>query len=252
MADSHLKTLWASGGVAMGAWCSMGSSAAAEFLASEGFDYVGIDCQHGLAGAESMVPMLQGIGRYPVGTVVRVPISSGWWIERALDCGAEAVIVPMVNNAREAADAVSHCRYPPLGQRSLGPIRAELVLGADPVAANRSVTCLVQIETAEAVENIDEICVTPGIDGVYIGPADLAMSMGIAPRLAPIPGPHAGAMDRVRAVCDAHGLITAVHSGSGEQAKQYADAGYRMITIGSDTAMLRSYARSQLRTARGK
>jgi 4-hydroxy-2-oxoheptanedioate aldolase len=245
-----LKAKWAAGATTFGGWCSIPSSVSAEFMAAEGFDYVGIDCQHGLTGPDTLVPMLQAIGRYAAPAVVRVPVKSGWWIQRALDCGAEAVIVPMVNSAEEAAEAVSHCRYAPVGQRSFGPIRSELMIGADATAANERVACLVMIETAAGVEAVDEICATPGLDGVYVGPADLAISFGLAPRLVPIPGPHADAMDRVVAACAAHGIVPGVHSGSGEHARNYAERGFRMITVAADLASMRSHARAQLRAAR--
>jgi 4-hydroxy-2-oxoheptanedioate aldolase len=245
-----LKALWGTGSAALGGWCTIPSSIPAEFLASEGFDYIGIDCQHGLTGPETLIPMLQAISRYDVPAVVRVPVGSGWWIERALDCGAEAVIVPMVNSAEEAAEAVTHFRYPPAGLRSYGPIRAELVISPAPAAANATVVCIVMIETAAGVAAIDEICATPGVDGVYIGPVDLAISLGQPPRLAPVPGPHADAMERVREACAAAGIIAGVHAANGEQAREYVDAGYRMVTVSSDLAMMRSYARTQLRNAR--
>jgi 4-hydroxy-2-oxoheptanedioate aldolase len=246
-----LKARWAAGATTFGGWCSIPSSVSAEFMAAEGFDYVGVDCQHGLTGPDTLVPMLQAIGRYDAPAVVRVPVKSGWWIQRALDCGAEAVIVPMVNSAEEAAEAASHCRYAPLGQRSFGPIRSELVIGADAAAANERVACLVMIETVAGVQAVDAICATPGVEGVYVGPADLAISFGLSPRLAPIPGAHADAMDRVVAACAARGIVPGVHSGSGEHARSFAERGFRMITVASDLASLRSYARAQLRTARG-
>jgi 4-hydroxy-2-oxoheptanedioate aldolase len=245
-----LKALWGTGAAAIGGWCTIPSSVSAEFLAAEGFDYIGIDCQHGLAGPETLIPMLQGISRYNVPAVVRVPVGSGGWIERALDCGAEAVIVPMVNSAAEAAAAVAHCRYPPVGDRSYGPIRSELVVPAAPAKANDIVACIVMIETATAVEAVEEICATPGVDGVYIGPVDLAISLGQPPRLAPVPGPHADAMERVRAACGANGIVAGVHAATGEQAREYVEAGYQMVTVSSDLAMMRSYARTQLRNAR--
>jgi len=247
----RLKALWDTDAAAFGGWCAIPSSVPAEFLAAEGFDYIGIDCQHGFAGPETLISMLQAVSHYDVPAVVRVPTGSGWWIERALDLGAEAVIVPMVNTADEAAAAVAHCRYPPLGDRSYGPIRAELVMSPAPRSANDTVVCMVMVETAAAVEAIDEICATPGLDGVYIGPVDLAISLGQPPRLAPVPGPHADAMERVRAAAVAHGIIAGVHSASGDQAREYAEQGYRMITVSSDLALMRSYARTQLRNARG-
>lgn len=248
---ARLKPVWRAGGTTVGGWCTIPSSVPAEFLAAEGFDYVGVDCQHGLTGPDTLVPMLQGINRHAVPGVVRVPVGSGWWIERALDSGAEAVIVPMVNSAAEAADVVQHVRYPPDGVRSYGPIRSEIVLGTAPAEVNDSVACLVMIETVAGVEAAEEICAVPGVDGVYLGPADLAISFGLPPRLAAIPGPHADGMARVLAACQANGIVAGVHAATGDQAREYFEQGFQMASISTDLAMLRSYARGQLRNARG-
>jgi 4-hydroxy-2-oxoheptanedioate aldolase len=245
-----LKARWSAGESTVGAWCTIPSAVPAEFLARTGFDYVGVDCQHGLPGPDALVPMLQAINSGNVPAVVRVPVGSDWWIQRALDSGAEAVIVPMVNSAQEAAAAVRQCRYPPAGERSFGPIRSELVLGTAPDEVNSAVSCLVMIETRHGVEAAEEICATPGVDGVYIGPADLAISYRLPPRLGPIPGPQAEAMERVRTACAANAIVAGVHAASGAQAAQYLRAGYQMVTISTDLAMMRSYARTQLRTAR--
>jgi 4-hydroxy-2-oxoheptanedioate aldolase len=247
---TRLKDRWSAGEPAIGAWCTIPSSVSAEFLAATGFDYVGVDCQHGLPGPDSLVPILQAIGGRGVPALVRVPVGSGWWIERALDSGAEGVIVPMVNNAEAAAAAVRHCRYPPDGDRSFGPIRSELVVGTATPEVNDTVACIVMIETRQGVEAVDEICSTPGVDGVYIGPADLAISFGLAPRLGPIPGPHADAMDRIRDACLAHHVVSGVHAANGEQAATYIDEGFQMVTVSTDLALMRSYARTQLRRAR--
>jgi 4-hydroxy-2-oxoheptanedioate aldolase len=247
---AQLKARWAAGEPTIGAWCTIPSSVPAEFFAMSGFDYVGVDCQHGLPGPDSLVPMLQAITGHDVPAVVRVPVGSGWWIQRALDSGAEAVIIPMVNSAEEAAAAVRHCRYAPAGERSFGPIRSELVVGTAPEDVNAAVACLVMIETRAGVAAAEEICATPGVDGVYIGPADLAISYGLPPRLAPVPGPHAEAMDRVQAACAANAIVAGIHAANGTQAAQYLRAGYQMVTISSDLAMMRSYARTQLRAAR--
>lgn len=248
--SSRLKTRWAAGESTVGAWCTIPSSVPGEFLAATGFDYVGVDCQHGLAGPDALVPMLQAIGGRGVPAVVRTPVGSGWWIERALDTGAEAVIVPMVNSAEEAADAVRHFHYPPSGDRSFGPIRSELVVGIAPAEVNTAVACLVMIETRRGVEAAEEICATPGVDGVYIGPADLAISYGLPPRLAPVPGPHSDAMERIRAACAANSIVAGVHAADGAQAARYQRDGYQMVTVSTDLAMMRSYARTQLRKAR--
>jgi len=235
---------------AFGGWCTLGSQFSAELLGHVGFDYVCIDCQHGLIDYDAMWPMIQALRGTGAAPVVRVPFNQTHWPGKVLDAGAEGVIVPMVNTRDEAAAAAAACRYAPEGVRSFGPVRAGLLLGDDPPAVNRRVVCLVMIETVRAVENADEICSTPGVDGIYVGPADLAVSM--TGSLAAMGSKeHADAIETVRLACDRHGVVPGIHTSGGAQAREYADAGFRMCTLTTDAAMLRSYAREQLGVARG-
>ncbi len=177
MAMTNLRERLSGGTTAFGGWCTMGSSFGAELLGSSGFDYVCVDLQHGLSDFElgwQLVQALRGTGASPI---VRVPFNHTPWPGKAFDAGAEAVVVPMVNSRADAEAAVAACRYAPEGVRSFGPVRSGLLLGDDPVAVNRSVLCLVMIESVHAVEAADAICSTPGVDGIYIGPADLSVSM---------------------------------------------------------------------------
>jgi 4-hydroxy-2-oxoheptanedioate aldolase len=246
---SGLREHWSTGATAFGGWCTLGSAFAAELVGSAGFDYVCIDLQHGLSDFElawTMTQALRGTGAAPI---VRVPFNLTPWPGKALDAGAEAVIVPLVNSRADAELAAAACRYPPLGVRSYGPIRSSPVLGNDPVAANAAVVCLVMIETVAAVEAVDDICSTPGVDGVYIGPADLAVSMSGS--LDAIGSQeHADALETVRLACERHGIIPGLHTSGGAQARTYADAGFRMCTLGTDTSHLRATLRDQLSAAR--
>ncbi len=162
MSSQGLRSRWAAGETAFGGWCCLGSAFSAELLGSLGFDYVCVDCQHGLTGYDAMWPMVQALRGTGATPVVRAPANDGPWLGKALDAGAEAVIVPMVNSAEEALRAAAACRYAPEGVRSYGPVRAGLLLGDDAAAVNRAVTCLVMIETVAAVAVADAICATPG------------------------------------------------------------------------------------------
>lgn len=163
----------------LGGWCTLPTSFAAELVGRSGVDYAVVDMQHGLGSYSDLISMLQAISLAGAVPLVRIPFGDYGLAQRALDAGAMGLIVPMVNNVDLARAAVNACRYPPIGERSFGPIRAKLHLGTDPQWANEQVMCLVQIETREAMSQLDGILDVPGIDGVYVGPADLALSHGL-------------------------------------------------------------------------
>jgi 4-hydroxy-2-oxoheptanedioate aldolase len=247
---TELRERLATGATAFGGWCTLGSPFAAELLGSLGFEYVCVDLQHGLSDFElgwTLVQALRGTGASPA---MRVPFNHPGWPGKALDAGAEAVIVPMVNSRADAELAAASCRYPPMGVRSFGPIRSGLLRADDPVAVNAGVLCLVMIETEQAVEAVDEICTTPGVDGVYIGPSDLSMSM--CGTLAAMGSrEHTDAIETVRTACERHGIVPGIHTAGGAQAREYADAGVMMCTLATDAALLRTTVREQLAAARG-
>jgi 4-hydroxy-2-oxoheptanedioate aldolase len=234
-----------------GAWCTTPSSLTAEVLAGEGFDYVCVDCQHGLIHYDAMWPMLQAMRYADTTPIVRIPFNDPPWFGKALDAGAEGMIVPMVNSRADAERAVAGTRYPPLGVRSFGPVRSGMVVGADPDEVNREVLCIVMIETAEAVDRADQICSTPGVDGIYIGPADLAISLGVGVAKMFEAQVHVDAIDHVRETATANGIIPGIHTGGGTQARGFADAGFRMCTLASDVTWLRQSAQAELLAARG-
>jgi 4-hydroxy-2-oxoheptanedioate aldolase len=174
-----------------------------------------------------------------------VPANDSSWIQRALDAGAEAIIVPMVETAAEAAQAAQACRYFPEGNRSSGPIRSSLLIGSNLEEVNRRVLCLVMVETALGVSNVEEICSEPGVDGVYVGPSDLGITLGVGSGLALKPGPHLDAVAAIAKAARSHDKIAGIQCASTETAAQVKDLGYNMITLGSDA----SFMRAQLRRA---
>jgi 4-hydroxy-2-oxoheptanedioate aldolase len=244
-----LRERWAAGETAYGGWCTMGSSFAAEILGSCGLDYVCVDMQHGLIDVDVGWTLLQALRGTQAAPVVRVPHNHPSWPGKVLDAGAEVVIVPMVNSREEAEMAAAACRYAPEGVRSFGPVRARLLLGDDPVTINRAISCFVMIETVRAVEAADEICSTPGVDGVYVGPADLAVDMcGTLTALGS--REHADAIEEARRACVRNNIIPGIHTISGAQAREYADAGFKMCTLSTDSALLRAKAAAELTVAR--
>src|SRR3990172_2258184 len=175
-----LRELWASGEAAIGGWGRLGAAFSAELMGRAGYDWVCVDTQHGLAGHETMVAMLQALDVAGTPTFVRVAWNHPDLIMRALDAGADGIVVPMVNTPEDAAQAVRSCRYAPAGFRSWGPARSSLGEPAySPSSANAAVICMVMIETRAAVEDIDSILAVDGVAGAYIGPSDLAISCGL-------------------------------------------------------------------------
>jgi 4-hydroxy-2-oxoheptanedioate aldolase len=240
----------ATNGTAFGAWCTIPSAVVTEQIALTGPDYVCVDCQHGLIDFADMLAMLQAMARTNVASVVRLVGHDHVAIGKVLDAGADAVVVPMVNDRAQAEYVASACRYAPRGIRSYGPVRANATVGStEPAALDEHVLCLVMIETEEGVAHADEICSTPGIDGVYIGPSDLAVSLGERPG-GLIPGRHTEAVEHVLDRCNAHGIIPAIHSYDGATANSYAAMGFRMVTVGVDLRLLRAAVIDELRAAR--
>ena len=227
-------------------------SIGAEIFAKAGADYVCVDQQHGVIDYDSMVPMFQAIRAEGVAPITRVLSNDPFLIMKALDAGAWGVIVPLVNDAEDAAQAVAACRYPPHGIRSYGPIRAAGVIGSrDPEDLGGEVLCLVMVETREALERVEEIASTPGVDGIYIGPADLALSLGLPPTLDIREGEHAEAVERIKEACHRNGIAAGIHAASGEWAREHAEAGFEMVTVATDATLLRNAAFRELTVARG-
>jgi 4-hydroxy-2-oxoheptanedioate aldolase len=251
MARNPLKAAWEEGRAAFGLWAVTPGTIGAEILAEAGADYVCVDQQHGVIDYDSMVPMFQVIRGRGAAPITRVLSNDPFLIMKSLDAGSWGVIVPLVNSAGDAARAVSACRYPPQGVRSFGPVLAAGVVGSrDPEELGGEVLCLVMVETREALERVDEIAATPGLDGIYIGPSDLALSLGLPPTLEVKEEKHVEAVRRIRESCHEHGIAAGIHSPSGEWAKQHAEAGFDLITVASDAPLLRRAALREMDKAR--
>jgi len=158
----------------------------------------------------------------------------------------------MVNDRTEAERAVSACRYPPAGRRSFGPIRAALAAGPGYASrANESVLCLVMIETQAGLDNLDAILATPGLDGVYVGPSDLALALGLPPKGDTDEPRHAAAVGHILERCRAHGVAAGIHTSSLAYARRYLEAGFQFVNLGSDAGFLVGAAGRDLAAARG-
>jgi 4-hydroxy-2-oxoheptanedioate aldolase len=238
-----LREVWDRGDVNLGGWCVLGSPLAAELIARVGFDWVCVDTQHGVTGHEQMVAMLTALSVTDTPAFVRVAGNEGHLIGRALDAGAQGVIVPMVNSAEEARRAVSACRYAPEGLRSWGPIRASLgVVGYDPEVGNRRVICAVMVETAAGVEAIESIVEVPGVDAVYVGPNDLTVSYGKPPSSGLDDPESKAAIARIARACSSRGVVAGIHCPDVETALAWRGLGYRMFTVATDGLFVRQGA----------
>jgi len=240
MRENLVKKKWRENQpVALG-WLSAVDGYMVETMARAGFDALVLDMQHGMAiGPDRAAAALQVIGQTDVVPVVRVPWNDPVPIQYVLDAGAYGVIVPMVNTEEEARKAVGACRYPPIGYRSNGANRARAYAGADYFAhANQEVICLVMIETAEAVENLEAIASVPGVDGFYIGPTDLAISMGLEPRMDHPDPRHVAACQKVVDAARAHGLYAGIHVSGPEEARRRFAQGFNFSPIGSDVGFV--------------
>ena len=250
MRENAAKAKWRRGEVTHGAWLSIPSAFSAETVAHAGFDWVCIDMQHGVIDYQVAVTMLLALSTGDCTPIVRVPWNEPGIIGKMLDAGAMGIIIPMVNSVDEARAAVAACRYAPVGARSYGPTRAAMYAGADYfVNANEQVACIPMIETKRAVDSLDAILDVPGIDAVYVGPADLSITLGLPPGMD-----NGGAFEEARLkianACAARGITPGIHSNAA-LAPKHAAAGYRMITIHSDIAAIASGAAADLAFVRG-
>lgn len=245
-----LRDRWSAGDTTIGAWLSYREPLLAEIAATSGYDYVCIDLQHGLMDLDVASNMLGATARTDTVPMARVPWNEPGMIGRMLDAGALAIVVPMVNDAEQAARAVDACRYAPLGSRSFGPVVPNNRYGPTyPTAANDLVAVIPMIETREALANVDEIVSVPGVDAVYIGPADLSISLGLPPAMDHDAAEFNDALDAVVAACNRHGVTPGVHANPSIAAKRHAQ-GFRMITVGYEIFAAMTALRNDGKTSR--
>jgi 4-hydroxy-2-oxoheptanedioate aldolase len=254
MIKNGIKSRWAEGKPVLNGWLSIASSFSAEIMAAQGYDSLTIDMQHGIVGYDGAVPMLQAMRASGLTPLVRVPWLDPADIMKALDAGAYGVICPMINTRAEAEKLVSYVRYPPTGVRSFGPSRALFSTGSGYAGeADDEMICLAMIETAQAFENLEDILATPGLDGVYIGPADL--TLGLQGRKYP-PGFDRREPEMIEAIKTilhaAHkaGKRAALHNGTAEYAAEAVGWGFDFVTVSNDVRLLAGAAEASVRKFR--
>ncbi len=250
MKPIQVRDRLASDKTVLNGWSVMPGGFLAEVMASLGWDSLTIDMQHGMISDADMLAMLQAISTTPITPMVRVGANDLALTGNALDSGAMGVICPLVNSAEEAARFVAACRYPPLGARSSGATRAMIYAGFDyGTHANDQILKFAMIETREALERVEEIAATPGLDGLYIGPSDLSLALG-GKQGFDMDQPHMlDAYRRIAAACRANGITAGIHTASPAFAARMAEEGFRFITLVGDFNFILA-GRAQVQSAR--
>src|SRR6187455_2216969 len=239
MRENKLRRIWKSGGAAVNGWLAIPNSFSAETMAHQGWDSLTIDLQHGVVDYQAMVTMLQAISTTEAVPVVRVPWLEPGILMKALDAGAYGVICPMVNSRVDAQNLVAWTHYAPRGTRSFGPVRALLYGGADyPQHANDTIVTLAMIETAKALDNLDDILSVEGLDAIYIGPSDLSLSLGCVPTMDDVEPKAAQAIEHIIARARHHGVVAGIHNAGTDSAVRRQAMGYQFITVSSDARLI--------------
>jgi 4-hydroxy-2-oxoheptanedioate aldolase len=252
MRPNRLREIWANGGAVVNGWLAIPNSFSAETMAHQGWDSLTIDLQHGVIDYSNMIPMLQAVSTTDTVPVVRVPWLEPGILMKALDAGAYGVICPMVNTRADAEKLVAYTHYAPRGTRSFGPVRALLYGGADyPTQANDTIVTFAMIETAQALENLDDILSTPGLDAIYIGPSDLSLALGCNPTFDELDPKAADAVQHILARAKAHKVVAGIHNGSPEAALKRIAMGFQFVTVSSDARLLAAGAQQIVNTMRG-
>ena len=254
MAPPPFRSRLDAGEVLYSAWVTLPSADMAGALARHGWDAVVIDMQHGYGDFADMRDGIARIAAVGAAPVVRVGTGADELVGRALDSGALGLIRPMVNSGAQAASFAKACKYPPLGSRSWAPMRALDVLGMDRQAylenANDLVAGFAMVETAEALENLDAICATPGIDGIFVGPNDLSVSLTMGQAADPARADVREALAHVAAKCGKAGLASGIFANTPEMARIYREMDYRFIAVASDAKYLEAGSRGMLEAVR--
>lgn len=250
MRENKLRTLFAQKKMALSGWVSMGNSLLAEVVANSGYDAVTVDLQHGLYSIESAVPMLQAISTTDAVPLVRCSENGLGEINKLLDAGAYGVICPLVNTAADAERFVRACHYSPRGGRSYGPARGFMYGGSDYFThANRTILTLAMIETNEGYTNAEAIFNVPDLDGIFIGPSDLAIEMGLDP------GDYESkelndAIRSLLALGNRLGKYVGIFAGTMDMAQRMKEYGLHLVVPGTDIQQLKAESARRLSALR--
>ncbi len=256
MRTNEVKEKLRHGEAALGAWLLLPSVSSARIMARLGFDWLVVDMEHSAQNPVLMGDMVATIA--DAGTcapIVRVPYNSVEWFKWALDAGAWGIVVPMVNTREEAQRAVEYTKYPPLGNRSIGGAFGPYGFGITDWSdyaqtANDEIIVIVQIESAQALENLDDILSVPGIDVAFVGPNDLHAQLGLTPSSDGAEPEFMAALDRIKAGARKHHIALGIFSSNGEAAAVRVQQGFHMISVTTDISSLIAESTRNLRVAR--
>jgi 4-hydroxy-2-oxoheptanedioate aldolase len=256
MRTNDVKEKLKRGEPALGGWLSFPSVATARVMARLGFDWLVVDMEHSAQSPALMADMVATIA--DAGTcapIVRVPYNSVEWFKWALDAGAWGVVVPMVNSREEAQRAIEFSKYPPLGNRSIGGIFGPYGFGTTDwpgyaQVANDEIMMIMQIESAQALQNLDEILSVPGVDVAFVGPNDLHAQLGLIPSSDGAEPAFVEALERVKVAARKHHVALGIFSSDGKAAAARVRQGFQMISVTTDVGSMIAAAAQNLRVAR--
>ena len=253
MRRNKLKEIFQKGNAAVNGWLQIPNSFTAELMANQNWDSLTLDMQHGVIDYPNAVGMLQAISTTDVVPMARVNWNEPGQIMKILDAGAYGVICPMVSNREQAEKFVQACQYPPKGYRSFGPIRGLIYGGSDYANhANDEILKLAMIETSEALQKLDEIMSTPGLDGIYIGPADLSLAIGQKPAFDnPEGSPTYEQIINILKHAKKNNLVAGIHNATPEYAQKMIGKGFNFVTIGADQRALSAGAKAVVEKMKG-
>ncbi|TQV95691.1 HpcH/HpaI aldolase/citrate lyase family protein [Cordyceps javanica] len=254
-ASNRLRTVFAQGKQAMGMWQMIPGANVSRILASSGVDWVMVDCEHGNMDDRAMHDAVPAIAALGVSPIVRIPDMQGWMVKRALDAGAHGILVPMLRSAAEAREIVQSAKFPPLGKRGFGSPIAPSRFSPVPSfteylqQANDAILTMVQIETQEALDQVEEIAAVPGIDVLFVGPFDLGNNIGQPILNGVVSDELKAAIARILAAVHNAGKKCGMYCANGAQAKASADQGFDMINVATDYTSLQTLVREELSVA---
>lgn len=232
------------------AWCGMPEPLVAENVARAGFDAVVLEVQHGLHDTASVMRGITAINFAGKPAIVRIPVGDNGTASRVLDMGAEAVIAPMINTVAEATAFVAAMKYPPIGERSWGPSRVLALRGTEAqahLAGDNGVSlAFAMIETRRALDALDDILAVEGLDGVFVGPSDLSVSLSNGARVAPGDPAIDATLRKITERAQAAGKLSAIYSPNPERARQFRALGFQLVALGADHAYLTNGAKAML------
>ena len=242
MKKNQVLEIWEQNKVCLNGWLSIPNSFTAEGMSKIGWNSLTIDMQHGHHDYSTSIHLIQAISNNTI-PLARVPWNEPGIIMKMLDLGILGIIAPMINTKKQCEDFVSYCNYPPLGNRSFGPMRAQLNHGMDYYEnANKNIISMAMIETKEAVENVDEILSVPNLTGVYIGPADMCSSYSLKPQFDPRDEQIYSNIKLIAKKAKENNKIAGIHTGSTTYAKEMIGLGFQFITILSEFRFMTAYS----------